>query len=65
MSKSNVYAGIKENMQPSDDYVRSSNYLLKRNIVLGGLRLSQVIIDLYGNKNVVEEEHAFLQWTSY
>jgi hypothetical protein len=31
---------------------------------LGGLRLSQVIIDLYGN-NKVEEEHAFLQWISY
>lgn len=40
MSKSNVYAGIKEYIAPSDDYVRNSNYQLKRNIVLGGLRLS-------------------------
>jgi len=40
MSISNVYAGIKENLAPSEDYISSANYQLKRNIVLGGLRLS-------------------------
>jgi len=48
MSKSNVYAGISENTQPNAEYLSSANYQLKRNIVLGGLRLSQTIIDLYG-----------------
>ena len=58
---SDMYRRIFQTL-PSDDYVRTSNYQLKRNIVLGGLRLSQVIIDLYGNKKVtVEEEHVFLQ----
>jgi len=50
MSKETVYANIKEDDNPSDDYLRISSQLLKRNIVLGGLRLAQVIIDLYGNK---------------
>jgi hypothetical protein len=48
MSKSNVYAGIEESMTPTAEYLASGNYQLKRNIVLGGLRLSQTIIDLYG-----------------
>lgn len=60
MCKTNVYVGIKENQTPSEEYLRISNYLIKRNIILGGLRLSQVIIDLYGTNNDAEEKYAFL-----
>ena len=60
MSKSNVYVGIKENQTPSEDYLRISSNLIKRNIILGGLRLSQVIIDLYGANHIDEENYSFL-----
>ena len=52
-----------ENQSLSDDYVKTNQDIIEKQIVLGGLRLATTIKQIYGNKVVQQEESsAFLQW---
>jgi len=61
LTKSSVYAGIQENNKPAEDYVSKNQYLIQRQIVLGGLRLANIIYNIYGYKKPMSTEDGFLQ----
>jgi len=43
-----VYNGVKPDQALSNDYIQKANAALRRNIVLGGLRLAYVIQNIFG-----------------
>ena len=67
LTKYAVYSGITENKAPSADYIYKNQYLIQRQIVLGGLRLANIIYNIFGYKrptttDVAEEPtQTFLQ----
>ena len=47
LSKSSVYAGVTENTSPSDEYISKSQDVIRKQIVLGGLRLGYLIQQIF------------------
>jgi S1/P1 Nuclease len=43
LTRYSVYTGVKEYTAPSADYVQRNQNLIQRQIVLGGLRLANII----------------------
>lgn len=56
LSKSNVYTGVTENQALSQSYIQQNQDVIKRQIVLGGLRLAHVMIYLFANGEIPNEE---------
>jgi len=50
LTKYAVYSGITENTTPTADYVAKNQYLIQKQIVLGGLRLANIIYNIFGYK---------------
>jgi hypothetical protein len=48
LTKYAVYSGVKEGNAPSAEYVSKNQYLIQRQIVLGGLRLANIIFNIFG-----------------
>jgi hypothetical protein len=54
LSKSNVYTGIKENQAIPQDYIDKNQIAIQKQIVLGGLRLANVIKTVFGSAKAQE-----------
>jgi len=62
LTKYAVYSGIKEYNAPDDEYVSKNQYLIQRQIVLGGLRLANMISNIFGySRPIATPQGAFLQ----
>ena len=62
LTKYAVYSGIKENHGPDDEYVSKNQFLIQRQIVLGGLRLANIIFNIFGySRPTASPQVAFLQ----
>lgn len=44
-----AYNGIKEGERPSDEYLKKALNIAKRRIALGGYRLADIFMELYGS----------------
>ena len=55
LSKDVVYNGIKEGEALSDQYLKHARKVVNRQVVLGGLRLSSMIIDIFGQRGFLQE----------
>ena len=63
LSKSNVYTGVTAGKALSSEYVSTNQAAIKKQIVLGGLRLSYVIQHIFGNNSSPQQrQESFLQW---
>lgn len=62
LTKYAVYSGIKEHQGPDDEYLSKNQYLIQRQIVLGGLRLANIILNIFGySRSTAPSQVAFLQ----
>ena len=69
LAKSNVYPGVKANEALSASYIQKNGDAITRQVVLGGLRLANVIQHIFGGASaetpveqvVANETSAFLQ----
>ena len=62
LTKYAVYSVIKEYNAPDDEYVSKNQYLIQRQIVLGGLRLANMILNIFGySRPIATPQGAFLQ----
>lgn len=63
LSKTNVYSGISEQKPLPESYIDKNQDAIEEKIVLGGLRLANVIKTLFGSNSkntMAAEEKSFL-----